>query len=334
MKVYYDHSFPSHWISGQFNRLIIDNFVSQLPDWMDDTLIMDPGYGKIEDTLNCYPDFDAKHKIAMCFNDTYSLCKDKADVYLGEGQYNVISLANYQQFWYCGFCSNIGYRKYKNKNFPLDLKYLFLNYNRKPKPQRVQLINLLKRHKLFERGLVTLGAWDGTETPTIDIPENNNVSHRYDFKFHSIPNDLTTLGNLKVWQQSFINVVSETSYGELFLSEKSAKPLAGKRPFIINGPPGAIALLRSWGFQTFSKYWDESYDEHKSPKRQDLIIKELNKLNKLSEKQLLIMYHDMRDILEHNHNHFFGEFHKANLKGLHNMANKYIEHFFGGAHEL
>lgn len=57
------------------------------------------------------------------------------------------------------------------------------------------------------------------------------------------------------------SLVSETMVNpQLFISEKSFKPLAFKHPFIINGTPGTLAHLRSRGFETFDHVIDESYD--------------------------------------------------------------------------
>jgi hypothetical protein len=332
MKVYYDHAFPSSWVTGQANQMVIDQFVKQLPDWMDDVLVMDPGFGKVDDVLNHYDNFNAKHKIAVCFNDTYSLCKEKADTYLGEGQYNVISLANYQQFWYFGFCMEMAMRDYKDKDFPLYLQNMFLNYNRKPKFQRVDLVERLKENNLFQRGLVTLGTWDGHAE--IGLDENEDIAHGNDFNDCGIPNDITTLGDPEIWRRSFINLVSETSHSELFLTEKTVKPIVGKRPFIISGARDSLRLLQQWGFKTFSDYWPEHYDAYSYPGRHSKIIDVLNDINKRSDLELMEMYYDMQEILNYNHNHFFGEFRKENLAGLNNMADTYVDYYFGDTHEL
>jgi len=338
LKIYYDHAFPADWITGKINRQVIDLFVSQLPDWMDDTLVMDPGYGKLDTVLSYYPDFDAKHKIAICFNDTYALCLEKADAYLGEGQYNVISQANYQKFWYFGYTIETVMREYKNQEFPLDYEYLFLNYNRKPKLLRVQLIDKLIDNGLNDRGLYTMGVFDdgrkATNTTLMTIPENNNIIHANDAKFHGIPNDITSLGNITVWNKSFINLISETTHNELFLSEKTVKPLVGKRPFIIDGAIGSIRLLNDLGFKTFSNYWDEGYDSAEPSSRQDMIISILVELSKLSDNQIINMYADMKEILDYNHTYFFNEFRIQNSNALNDMAATYIKHYFGDTNEL
>ena len=88
------------------------------------------------------------------------------------------------------------------------------------------------------------------------------------------------------------------------------------------------------GFKTFDNYWDESYDLCKYPERHDKIIDILNEINNLEDDELIEMYNDMQEILEHNHNHFFGEFRRMNLAGLNNMADTYVNHYFGESHEI
>ena len=59
--------------------------------------------------------------------------------------------------------------------------------------------------------------------------------------------------------------------------------------------------MRERGFKTFDKWWDESYDEIKDGwERFDAILKLVDKLSRKSNKELLEMYVDMKDVLQHN----------------------------------
>ena len=62
---------------------------------------------------------------------------------------------------------------------------------------------------------------------------------------------------------SCINIVTETSFecNGLFISEKILKPIVCYQPFIVLGPQNYLKELRRLGYQTFSDFWDESYDE-------------------------------------------------------------------------
>jgi len=70
--------------------------------------------------------------------------------------------------------------------------------------------------------------------------------------------------NDSLQNRTFVNVVMETHQlptTELFLSEKSYRPMYTANPFIIFGNPGTLAKLKKDGYKTFDKFWDESYDE-------------------------------------------------------------------------
>jgi hypothetical protein len=115
----------------------------------------------------------------------------------------------------------------------------------------------------------------------------------------------------KFWQDSLVHVVNETVFYDqkLHLTEKIFKPIVALRPFLLVAAPGNLAYLRSYGFQTFSPWFDESYDNESDPSRRlDMITAELRKLCGRSQTELRRMHHDMLPVLEHNKKHFFGKF--------------------------
>ena len=87
-------------------------------------------------------------------------------------------------------------------------------------------------------------------------------------------------------KETFVSIVSETRYfNSLFFSEKTFKPIYCLQPFIIINANGSLEHLKNLGFQTFNKWWDESYDE--APTLRDKLqkIKDIIKrLSKLSDK--------------------------------------------------
>ena len=66
-----------------------------------------------------------------------------------------------------------------------------------------------------------------------------------------------------------------------------------------------MAYLRSYGFKTFSDYWDESYDTVEDPmQRIQAIVQVIKTISRLSSKQQQAMLLDMQPILEHNYQWF------------------------------
>lgn len=128
---------------------------------------------------------------------------------------------------------------------------------------------------------------------------NGNFSARFGYHEH------------RMWQRSFLHVVNETVFYQpkLHLTEKIFKPIVAMRPFVLASSAGNLSYLRTYGFRTFDNWIDESYDGIQDPNlRLDLISREIEKFCKLSRRELLEIYKDMRPILEYNKNHFFGEF--------------------------
>lgn len=115
----------------------------------------------------------------------------------------------------------------------------------------------------------------------------------------------------KLWQNCFIHLVTETVFYDekLHLTEKIFKPIVCQRPFMLVAAPNNLAYLRSYGFRTFGKWIDESYDQEQDPaRRMDLIVDQIRRLCEFTPEQRRDMLADMSPVLEHNKRHFFGEF--------------------------
>lgn len=115
----------------------------------------------------------------------------------------------------------------------------------------------------------------------------------------------------QLWQRAFFHVVNETVFYDtkLHLTEKIFKPIVSLRPFILTAAPGNLSYLKSYGFQTFDTWIDESYDhivDH--DERLDLITREIGRLCALTPSQLRAMHQDMMPVLSYNKNHFFRTF--------------------------
>lgn len=214
-------------------------------------------------------------------------------------------------FW-AYFCQCEFWKDYYELDLPWTGDKLFLTYNRKPAPHRTKLISALDHHDLLDRGIITLGNIDPKNAITLE--ENNSILSENIDGDVGVPNDIVTLGDHGIWQNSFINVVTETVTHGNFLSEKIWKPIIGKRPFMIVGPSSSFEQLHAWGFKTFNGFWNEDYIYHEYNDQADSICKILSELDEMSQVQLKRLYLDMQSILEYNHNHFFTTFVQDNRK--------------------
>jgi hypothetical protein len=116
---------------------------------------------------------------------------------------------------------------------------------------------------------------------------------------------------------SLLYLVTETiaSGRRNHLTEKSFKPICLRMPFVLVATAGSLAYLRKYGFQTFSDFWDESYDhEPDEVRRIEMIADVLKRLNAMTPTQKQSLFNSMIPVLEHNYNHFYNGGFESELK--------------------
>jgi hypothetical protein len=133
---------------------------------------------------------------------------------------------------------------------PVEFKYNFLCYQRKITEPRTYLYNQLKD----KSGIVTIGDKKFNDINS-NIPYHTGLSEVLGDL--AVANDIWSLGNIEIWNHSFLNIVSETEQSfesdNAFLSEKILKPIVGLRPFLCFGHPNTTKLLKAQGFETFDE---------------------------------------------------------------------------------
>lgn len=196
-----------------------------------------------------------------------------------------------------------------------DPKFVFICYNRKPRIHRTKLVDLLDSDHLSRYGIITLGDNRTLNESVDDI----GVENQWWPEEYGIPHDIHSLGRLDIWQNHFLNVVSETDYEDFlwtFITEKTWKPIIGLRPFIINGQTAVYKWLTDNGFRTFNRYWDhinlETCDIDNIHPNICSVIKFLQ------TKDLKQMYLDMLPDLRYNKERFF-EFSKEQKNKTENL---------------
>ena len=237
-------------------------------------------------------------------------------------------------YFYHGFAALDWFRDSRYINDQQDIKDVFLCLNHLIKHERSYRISLLARlahQDILHHGTVSFHGSNNDcrqelADPHTKIPPScqslirHTVLDKLDLPFHVDRSSLD--GNASahfghheysLWQRSFLHVVNETVFYEpkLHLTEKTFKPIVSSRPFLLVAAPGNLQYLKSYGFQTFDRWWDESYDRIQDPSaRLDAITQILTDLCRRPWTEILQMFKDMRLVLEHNKKHFFGEFRK------------------------
>ena len=103
-----------------------------------------------------------------------------------------------------------------------------------------------------------------------------------------------------------IDIVTESTFDfpYPYFTEKTLRPLASKRMFIMIGPCGLLARLRKQGFRTFDPFINESYDLIKDPgDRMSAVLEEIDRLCSISLDDVKEKMLEYKDILNYNQKH-------------------------------
>jgi hypothetical protein len=249
-------------------------------------------------------------------------------------------------YFFHGFAALDWYRDFQYLN-PKSFDYfdkVFISHNHlisKKRSYRLHLVSNFINRKLDKHGYVSLflkdihGTWLNEITNTECLLDKRAKVQVYNaLKNLSGPliidtddpnGEMSAKVDHKELTKALWHVVSETIFFDrkLHLTEKIFKPISVKRPFILVAAPGNLAYLKRYGFKTFDRWIDESYDsEQDDYLRIEKITNEVDKLCKLSPEELKTMHQEMKEILEYNYQHFYGEFKKI-------IVHELVENFEG-----
>lgn len=214
------------------------------------------------------------------------------------------------------------------ENISKELRPLkFLCYNRNSsRLHRLLLVSKLYKDDIIENSKVSLYeneyfnniendnlfySFEGLEFSYVDIIwMKKTLKEIYPLKLEFDNQQLTAqsdnfLSEKSHYLETYISLVTETSISNEwnFITEKCIRPMIGLQPFIVFGNPHTLKILKTYGFQTFDKIIDESYDnEFDTNKRFEMAYNEVKKLNNISKNELHEKYYSIIDILTHNKN--------------------------------
>lgn len=112
---------------------------------------------------------------------------------------------------------------------------------------------------------------------------------------------------IAAYLETFCHLALESKFAQPFayFSEKSLNSMIIYRPFILVSTPHSLDLLQKNGFLTFSRWWDESYDQEEDHEKRILkIFDVIDYISSLSIDQLKKIYDEMIPTLNHNCKNF------------------------------
>ena len=110
------------------------------------------------------------------------------------------------------------------------------------------------------------------------------------------------------YAQTGMEIVLETLFDDArwHLTEKALRPIACGKPFVLVATAGSLEYLRSYGFETFGDYIDESYDLETDPvARLTAVIQEMSRIAAMSPADKIVLWNQLHRIAERNKQRFF-----------------------------
>lgn len=183
-----------------------------------------------------------------------------------------------------------------NKQF----KYAFICLNNIVKHHRCLLMDLMCKHELLDKGLVSWrGADRGVEPYQFNYkywtPKKIFIDQNPDevmFLQETLPTEIN---------DAFINLVTESEDSVTFFSEKTTIPLFFNQVFLVYSSQYFHRDLKELGFELYDELFDYEFDnEPDLTKRAELLLENIKKYSKLSEKELSQKYNIVIDKVKYN----------------------------------
>jgi hypothetical protein len=263
----------------------------------------------------------SKHHNLEIFNGEYL-----ADRWLlCQSEKNSLEMSKYESlgaigvYWWChALIARDWYRyacvdkrlTYPEGNFLLD----FNVYNRAwagSREYRLKFTDMIIENNLVSSTAISLKKLDNDQHYQNHVFENPKFIPKHDLSIlKSNQSESWASANYSHddYIQSAIDVVLETLFDDtrIHLTEKTLRPIACGKPFILVSTPGCLRYLRDYGFETFGEHIDESYDNISDPiDRLSCIIQLMTDIHKLSKNQKINLYNKLHQIAEKNKKWFW-----------------------------
>ena len=199
----------------------------------------------------------------------------------------------------------------------LNIQKDFLIYNRAwsgTREYRLYFTEQLVNQKLLDRTQVKFNPVDEHHHHyTQHVFKNKNLQiTNFTLEHYLQPTSATATASAdyvsKDYASTAIEVVLETLFDDdrLHLTEKTLRPIACGKPFMLAATPGSLQYLRDYGFETFAELIDESYDTITDSKhRLDAIVAEMKRIAALDADAKQILYTKLHEIAQRNKQRFF-----------------------------
>jgi len=155
------------------------------------------------------------------------------------------------------------------------------------------------------------GAWNDNQFYAKDyfawepecIPVGDIIGTADWVDYHGVRTGLSRVIPINVFNETAFSIIAETDHDNTlsFFSEKTAKPMIARRPFVAFTGYKFLHNLREQGFLTFCDVIDESYDSIKDDTERYTAAFE--QVKRLCSMDYECVYDTLKLVLDHNHKH-------------------------------
>lgn len=192
---------------------------------------------------------------------------------------------------------------------PRSKKFIYFGGTSANRPHRLEFITKAIAQCGFKENAYYSNApgsyYDSSKNALVNVPGKVLDLPEIDDKRRRISNLIGKTLFPAFHADSYVNIIANSYFsydpGRLELNEKVHKPMHCMQPFINLGEVGTLKALKSLGYKTFDKWFDESYDQLiDEQERMEAVLSEVTRIGNMSNDELNDMLVDMLPVLEHN----------------------------------
>ena len=263
-----NNGFPYAWRAGRVEQLIVNILERKAQEQLniDQLMIINPTWLQEADIVKDIE--ESNPDLIICHNFVDPAVPKIFEAIEKSGRpYVIIGNADQYRLDFWAMVCDLYFQSYSDSDIVLSpTARKFICLNRKPHlHRRVMVDHLLP---LQDQGYLSLGDPDNPIIIDEEFRNDQGIQDEYSalgatnkFVTQQIRNDIFSLGNLNVWNNSYLCLVTETEFANpnpnnFFISEKTWKPIIGARPFFVYGQAPLRQYLKDSGFDIFEDIFD------------------------------------------------------------------------------
>lgn len=189
-------------------------------------------------------------------------------------------------------------KSYKVSDFKIPILYL----NGKPHIHRCVLMNNFHKTRWVKENTKYSWVWTQKEFRGDNILQFDSWIEKQ-IRIDDLVDGCLNQTKQDIEQQPFFQLVAETNDDHFFLTEKTAKPLLLKQPFLVFSNPQFHKKLKDYGFELYDEVFNYDFDFIEDMEERSKMI--LTEVNKLQNYDLPSLYKKLEPKLIHNVNRCF-----------------------------